>query len=199
MDIIEQKYNRIRMKREEAGLSVIQLADLIGVNRATIYRWENNESTPPKSAFLALAHVFHTNSAWLEGISDFDESTDRTGSDLFIDKLYYDYEFVKKHLIEIGCSIEDEDLVHISINGVKFPPIKFEILVENYRKYGINADLELLTSTPEDPLSLLLSSDENQLLSDYRDLNDTGKETARNLVKGLKATFPKDSTSESVS
>lgn len=192
MTNIENKQNRIQIKRNEAGLSVIQLADLIGVNRATIYRWENNESTPPKSAYIAMARVFHTSVAWLEGSSDFDEVTERVGSDLFIDKLYEDYEYVKKHLLEIGCSIEDEDLVRISINGINFPPVPFELLVENYRKYGIDADIELLTSTPDNPLSFLLTPDENELLSDYRDLNNTGKETARNLVSGLKHTFPSD-------
>lgn len=191
--------NRICRKRKESGLSVIQLADLIGVNRATIYRWEKDESTPPQSAYLAMAHVFHTNVAWLEGKSDFDEPTDRVGSDLFIDKLYEDYEYVKKHLIEIGCSVDDEDLVRISINEIKFPPVPFELLVENYRKYGIDADIELLTSTPEDSLSLHLTPDENNLLSDYRDLNDTGKEAARNMVKGLKTTFPKDAPTIAVS
>lgn len=188
----ENKQNRIQIKRNETGLSVIQLADLLGVNRATIYRWENNETTPPKSAYLAMARVFHTNVAWLEGISDFDETTEQASSDLFIDKLYEDYEYVKKHLIENGCSIEDEDLVRISINGVDFPPVPFELLVENYRKYGIDADIELLTSTPDNPLSHLLTPDENELLSDYRRLNNTGKETARNLVCGLKQTFPSD-------
>ena len=191
MDKNTHEHNRIQKKRIEAGLSVIQLAALLGVNRATIYRWENNEFPPPKSAYLAMAHIFHTNAAWLEGKSDFDESTERVGSDLFIDKLYEDYEHVKNHLLEIGCTVEDEDLVCISINGVEFPPVPFELLVENYRKYGIDADIELLTSTPEDSLSLLLSTDENDLISDYRDLNDTGKEAARNMVKGLKATFPK--------
>ena len=83
----ENKQNRIQIKRNETGLSVIQLADLLGVNRATIYRWENNETTPLKSAYLAMARVFHTNVAWLEGISDFDETTEQASSDLFIDKL----------------------------------------------------------------------------------------------------------------
>ena len=69
------------------------------------------------------------------------------------------------------------------------------MLVENYRKYGIDADIELLTSTPDNPLSFLLTPDENELLSDYRELSDTGKEAARNMVKGLKTTFPKQSAS----
>ena len=86
-------------------------------------------------------------------------------------------------------------LVRISINGINFPPVPFELLVENYRKYGIDADIELLTSTPDNPLSFLLTPDENELLSDYRELSDTGKEAARNMVKGLKTTFPKQSAS----
>ena len=34
---------RIKKIREEKGISVIELADKLGVSRATIYRYENNE------------------------------------------------------------------------------------------------------------------------------------------------------------
>ena len=118
---------RIQDKRKENGLSVNDLAKAVGVNRATIYRWENEESTPPKSAVSAIAHILHTDLSWL---------------------------------------LDD------SSSG------------------GVN----LKENSPS-----LLTPEEIILLSDYRDLNNTGKETARNLVKGLKATFPKEDISESVS
>lgn len=51
----------IQNKRKENGLSLDDLAKAVGVNRATIYRWESNESTPPASAVSTIAHILNTN------------------------------------------------------------------------------------------------------------------------------------------
>lgn len=117
----------IQNKRKENGLSVDDLAKAVGVNRATIYRWESNESTPPASAVSTIAHILNNNPSWLQGDSCVD---------------------------------------------------------------GVNTKVENLSDLTNDELILLLR---------YCKLNDTGKEVARNMIKGLKAMFPKDSASETVS
>ena len=138
--------NRIRNKRIESGLSVIDLAKAVGVNRATIYRWENNESTPPKSAINAIAHILHTNASWLQG-DLYSDGVNANWSESLIDKLYDDYNTLKDELIKKGYDVLDNDnLVQISALGVSYPGIIMEQLVENYRKYGADADLDLLTS-----------------------------------------------------
>ena len=121
---------RIQEKRKENGLSVMDLAKAVGVNRATIYRWENEESTPPKSAVSAIAHILHTNASWLQGDSCLD-GVNINWSESLIDKLYDDYNILKKGLQKKGYEVSDSgDLVYISALGVKYPGILMEQLVE---------------------------------------------------------------------
>lgn len=137
---------RIKSKRKANNLSVIDLANAVGVNRATIYRWERDESTPPKSAIEALSHILHTNSDWLLGTSNMD-GINSNWSDYLIDKLYDDYNSLKDYFLKRGFSVVDSsDLVYITAHGTTFPGIEMEHLVENYRRYGANAGLELLTA-----------------------------------------------------
>lgn len=137
---------RIQDKRKENGLSVIDLAKAVGVNRATIYRWESDVSTPPKSAVSAIAHILHTNASWLQGDSCLD-GVNINWSESLIDKLYDDYNILKKGLQKKGYEVSDSgDLVYISALGVKYPGILMEQLVDNYRRYGDDADIDLLTS-----------------------------------------------------
>ena len=59
---------RIRQRRLEIGLSVDQLADAIGKNRATIYRYESNEiESFPLSILDPLAKALRTSPAYLMG------------------------------------------------------------------------------------------------------------------------------------
>lgn len=59
---------RIKKKREEIGLSVDDLARKIGKNRATIYRYENDEITnPPHHVILALSDALNVSPAWIMG------------------------------------------------------------------------------------------------------------------------------------
>lgn len=64
---------RIKQRRLEIGLSVDQLADLIGKNRATIYRYESNEIGKfPLDILYPLAEALRTSPAYLMG---WEEST----------------------------------------------------------------------------------------------------------------------------
>lgn len=62
---------RIKQRRLEIGLSVDQLADIIGKNRATIYRYESNEIEKfPLDILYPLAEALRTSPAYLMGWED---------------------------------------------------------------------------------------------------------------------------------
>ena len=59
---------RIKQRRLEIGLSVDQLSDIIGKNRATIYRYESNEIERfPLDILYPLAEALRTSPAYLMG------------------------------------------------------------------------------------------------------------------------------------
>lgn len=62
---------RIKRRRLEIGLSVDQLAEVIGKNRATIYRYESNEIEKfPLDILYPLAEALRTSPAYLMGWED---------------------------------------------------------------------------------------------------------------------------------
>lgn len=65
--------DRIRARRQELGLSVEELANRLGKNRATIYRYENgNIKDMPTQVLEPLAAVLETTPAALMGWTDAD-------------------------------------------------------------------------------------------------------------------------------
>lgn len=62
---------RIKQRREELGLSADQVADRIGKNRATVYRYESNDiKNFPVEVLSPLADVLKTTPAFLMGWND---------------------------------------------------------------------------------------------------------------------------------
>lgn len=65
---------RIKARRKELGLSVDALAELVGVNRATVYRYEGDEiKSMGTETLVPLAKALRTTPAWLMGWTDNDE------------------------------------------------------------------------------------------------------------------------------
>lgn len=57
---------RIKRRRKELGLNADQLAERVGVNRATIYRYESDEITNMGTDILIpLAEALRTTPAWI--------------------------------------------------------------------------------------------------------------------------------------
>ena len=70
--------NRIRDKRMALGLSVDDLAALLGKNRATVYRYENgNIENLPIGVLEPLAHALQTTPGYLIGWTEDDYDWDR--------------------------------------------------------------------------------------------------------------------------
>ena len=68
---------RIRKRRIEMGLSVDRLADMLGKNRATVYRYESDEiENLPISVIGPLADALNVNPAYLMGWSDSEDPSD---------------------------------------------------------------------------------------------------------------------------
>lgn len=63
--------NRIKKRRLEVGLSVDQVAEKIGKNRATVYRYESSEIEKfPTDILEPLANALYTTPAYLMGWED---------------------------------------------------------------------------------------------------------------------------------
>ena len=68
---------RIKRRRQELGMSADQLAELLGKNRATVYRYESNEiENLPTSILVPLAKALKTTPAYLMGWVDTNPSVD---------------------------------------------------------------------------------------------------------------------------
>ena len=66
---------RIKKRRKELGLSVDEVAEKLGKNRATIYRYESNEIEKlPTTILEPLAKVLNTTPSYLMGWDDNDNS-----------------------------------------------------------------------------------------------------------------------------
>lgn len=62
---------RIRLRRKETGMSADQLADVIGVSRSTIFRYENGAiEKMPTSVLEPIAEALNTTPAYLMGWDD---------------------------------------------------------------------------------------------------------------------------------
>lgn len=65
---------RIKARRKDLGLSADKLAELVGVNRATVYRYEGDEiKNMGTDTLVPLAKALRTTPAWLMGWDGDDE------------------------------------------------------------------------------------------------------------------------------
>ena len=61
---------RLRQARKEKGLTQIQVAALIFMDRRTVYLYETNRRLPRLDMIEKLAKLYDVNPAWLVGWSD---------------------------------------------------------------------------------------------------------------------------------
>lgn len=67
---MEQFKDRLKELREEAGVSMQQLAQVIGVSNAAVCKWENGIAEPKVSYLVKLASYFDCTIDYLAGKTD---------------------------------------------------------------------------------------------------------------------------------
>ena len=66
---------RIKKRREENGLSLQDVADQLDVNRSSVMRWENGETSRIKLPIVEkLAQILQTSPGYLMGYKNFDDN-----------------------------------------------------------------------------------------------------------------------------
>ena len=54
----------------EKRLNTVKLANLIGIDNSTIYKWKNEPSKPSADALVKLAKFFNVSTDYLMGLTD---------------------------------------------------------------------------------------------------------------------------------
>ena len=70
---------RLKELRNESGLKQVELGEVIGVDKNTVYRWETGEYRPSEENALLIANYFNVPYAYLMGVTD--DRTERVLSD----------------------------------------------------------------------------------------------------------------------
>jgi len=76
--------DRIKQKRQSAGLTQEELATRLGSSQQQIYKYERGVNEPSASVIFELARILNTTSDWLLGLTDNDERPLRDDRDLSI-------------------------------------------------------------------------------------------------------------------
>lgn len=61
---------RLKNRREELGLTLEAVGEWVGVNKATIYRYETGEVDIKRTVAIALAEILRTTPSYIMGWSD---------------------------------------------------------------------------------------------------------------------------------
>nr|DAS98414.1 MAG TPA: helix-turn-helix domain protein [Caudoviricetes sp.] len=78
---------RIKQRRIELGLSVDEVAEKLGKNRATVYRYESNDiENLPVGTLEPLATILETTPAQLMGWDDSDSHNSETDNSYYINE-----------------------------------------------------------------------------------------------------------------
>lgn len=78
---------RIKQRRIELGLSVDEVAEKLGKNRATVYRYESNDiENLPVGTLEPLATILETTPAQLMGWEDSDSHNSETDNSYYINE-----------------------------------------------------------------------------------------------------------------
>lgn len=98
---------RIKMRRKALGLSADQVAERVGVNRATIYRYESDEiKNMGTETLVPLAAALRTTPAWLLTGDEEDQAEEM---DVALERFYGKYHGLMKKMVKM--TPEDMDRI----------------------------------------------------------------------------------------
>ena len=105
---------RIKQRRQELGLSVDEVASKLGKNRATVYRYENNDiENLPTTVLEPLALILETTPAYLLGWES-QEEMERAEQMLYIEQ--------QIAIENLGAAFGDKEIDHMKL----FVKLSFE-------------------------------------------------------------------------
>jgi transcriptional regulator with XRE-family HTH domain len=99
---------RLTFLERESGIKQAKIAELLGVSRQTVYKWETGESAISSKHLTSLARIFNVDVAYLTGKSDYRnwEDQTRTTAALLKKNVQYQYE-IAQNLISFVLDIHD--------------------------------------------------------------------------------------------
>lgn len=152
--------NRIKNRRIELGLSVDEVAERLGKNRATVYRYENNDiENLPTTVLEPLARILGTTPAFLMGWEDsieyetVDEDDYKTLRMVF-DRFHYSLQKLDEDNYTLQHKKEKDFIVVISsydLNTILYDISdyigfligkQFEKMLDKLRKNNISDDID---------------------------------------------------------
>ncbi len=178
---------RIKARREECGLSVIDLAERLGKARSTIYRYEGDEiQDMPITVLEPLAEALSTTPAYLMGWSDDPhdyDSVDFSGRD-------YQTGSFGDRLIRLMTdrAIDEEGLAAMTkmtvdeVQELMADPEPPSDDILRRLSLALSVDVPWLRGDTSVPL-YYLDDDEYQVISGYRQASDDTRKAIRAILK----------------
>lgn len=187
---------RIKQRRMELGLSVDEVAEKLGKNRATVYRYESNEiENLPVGTLEPLAKILETTPAQLMGWED--EEQDENYRRIFARNLNRFLEVNGKNQADIATLLNvSQAAVSNWCKGIKMPRMDKVQALADY--FGINkSDLLEDKGVQEEDKSYYIDEDAKELAQflfenpEYRVLFDAAKDVSADDLEMVKTIIDK--------
>lgn len=127
MDEIKSIGIRIREAREQAGLSLEQLADQLGVSFQSVQQWEAGKTSPRPHRIKKIAETLKKSSVWIQ----FGESTAQQGVEEKNSGEIYDNEHREQVIKSFSTSLET--LIKYGWIQVTKPDVGISIITDIFR------------------------------------------------------------------
>ena len=144
---------KIRNCRKQAGISQEKMAELIGVSRQAITKWENGTGTPDIANLLAIAELFQIS---LDELLLNEKREKKQSGYLYESSTEYDIDGIKNYDIKLGSvhtvilSSSEGEKIEISLlsNIIKGLQSDYKIKIDDI-KNRIDVDLQRLNGATE--------------------------------------------------
>lgn len=202
----------IKNRRNRLGKTLEDVAQVVGVSKTTVQRWESgNIKNLRRDKIAKLAEALHTTPGYLMGWEDDPNDWERIGNeegiyppkdydgnyeeyvkykvlqeqDDTINEYYDTYDRAIKYLKDVGCQVFDNhgDAITIITPSGEHLSANMNDLVHNFQLYGAtHPGIKKLIAVHR---TELLRLDEEELLRDYNKLNNSGQNEAQKRVQEL--------------
>lgn len=187
---------RIKQRRMELGLSVDEVAEKLGKNRATVYRYESNEiENLPVGTLEPLAKILETTPAQLMGWED--EEQDENYRRIFARNLNRFLEINGKNQADIATLLNvSQAAVSNWCKGIKMPRMdkvqaladyfgvnKSDLLEEKDSNGLSSSDHKDIAKSLDAMMSQLESGTDSPLMYNGQELSETSKALLKNALE----------------